>query len=399
MMKRPILILSLAFLFLQGISQNFNPLVDEMIQQVNLDSLVKYVRVLSGEDSAIINGEKYLITNRSVNPGNDLAADYLYEFLQTKGYEPVDQNYSTSGRNVFTEVPGSFYPDKKVIICAHYDAVTDFCADDNASGSAIVMEAARIMSNYSFPYTIVFAFWDEEEIGLLGSEYYATQAAANGEDILGVINAEMSGYDSDDDRVFDLHVRDIANSLYLSETMTDIVDIYGLELNTVVHNPGTTASDHSSFWNENYGALAYSEGFFAGDPNPFYHSSMDRIEHFNLPYYHELAKLGTGTIASLGLAGNFVGIHSNTRAFGPAMKIFPNPANNQAQISFRLIDESNIQILLFDASGRIIKDLSNKKFRAGNHHIQMDLNDLPAGIYFIQMNTNKSIRQQKLLVQ
>lgn len=397
-MKRPILILSIAFLFLQGISQNFNPLVDEMIQQVNLDSLVKYVRVLSGEDSVTINGEKHLITNRSVNPGNDLAADYLHAFLQAKGYLPADQNYSNSGRNVYTEKTGTLYPEQKYILCAHYDAVTDHCADDNASGSAIVMEAARIMSNYNFPYTIVFAFWDEEEIGLLGSEYYATQAAAANENILGVINAEMSGYDSNDDRVLDVHVRDIANSLYLSGVLADVIDNYSLDLDAFVHNPGTTASDHSSFWNENYGAIVFSEGFFAGDPNPFYHSSMDRIEHFNLPYYHEMAKLGTGSIASLGLAGNFVGIRSYAENTEQLMKIFPNPASGNTNISFYLSAEMNVQISMLDATGRILFRLNEQSYPAGKHQLQLDLRNTKSGLYVLRLKTGTRVRQQKLLI-
>ncbi len=81
------------------------------------------------------------------------------------------------------------FPDEKYMICAHYDTVADHCADDNASGTAIVMEAARILHNYEFPYTIVYALWDQEEIGLIGSSYYAQQAASNNDQILGVLNA------------------------------------------------------------------------------------------------------------------------------------------------------------------------------------------------------------------
>ena len=49
-------------------------------------------------------------------------------------------------------------------------------ADDNASGTAAVIEAARIFTQYDSKYTIIYALWDEEEQGLIGSAYYAHQA-------------------------------------------------------------------------------------------------------------------------------------------------------------------------------------------------------------------------------
>ena len=85
-------------------------------------------------------------------------------------------------------------------------------ADDNASGTAAVIEAARIFSQYDFPFTIIYALWDEEEQGLIGSEYYATQAANAGDSILGVINLDMIGYDGNGDGNADVHNSSVANT-------------------------------------------------------------------------------------------------------------------------------------------------------------------------------------------
>jgi len=54
---------------------------------------------------------------------------------------------------------GYLYPEKQFIICAHYDAVDVYCADDNATGVAAVIEAARILSQYNFKYTLIYALW------------------------------------------------------------------------------------------------------------------------------------------------------------------------------------------------------------------------------------------------
>lgn len=280
-------------------TQDYDPMVNDLIVETNLDSLIKFTREITGEDSVMVNGLKVLIKNR-VHHQNDIAAEYIKQKLTGFGLTPLEQTFNSTGKNIYAIKPGSVYPDKQYIICAHYDAVADYCADDNASSCAAVLESARLLTNIDFEYTIIFAFWDEEEIGLYGSSYYADLASQNNDSIKGVINLEMLGWDSNGDMKFDIHTRDYANSVELADLLVTIDETYNLLLDPVIFNPGTTASDHSSFWNEGYSALCFSEGFFSGDGNPYYHTSLDRIEHFNLPYFHELSKLAIGTISTLG---------------------------------------------------------------------------------------------------
>lgn len=81
-----------------------------------------------------------------------------------------------------------------MLIGAHYDHIRG-CdgADDNASGVAGVLEAARVLARASYPHTLV-ACWDEEERGLIGSRAYARRARANGDTIDAYFNFEMIGY-------------------------------------------------------------------------------------------------------------------------------------------------------------------------------------------------------------
>ncbi|MCK7528498.1 MAG: M28 family metallopeptidase [Ignavibacteriales bacterium] len=142
---------------------------------------------------------------------------------------------------------GTVYPEEYFIYCAHYDAVTFYCADDNASGVAAVLEAAGILSNYQFEYSIIYALWDEEEVGLVGSDFFAEQADSNDMDIKGVLNFEMSGWDSNSDGLMDIHTRPISNSVLLGNFLFAIDSIYNLPLQPVIYNP-VRASDHNSFW-------------------------------------------------------------------------------------------------------------------------------------------------------
>ena len=172
-------------------------------------------------------------------------------------------------------------------------------ADDNASGTAAVIEAARIFTQYNSKYTIIYALWDEEEQGLVGSAYYAQQAALAGDSIMGVINMDMIAYDSDNDSVGEIHIRNYANSLSLKDQMVSVNTLYNIGVNTVIENPGTTASDQASFWYNGYGALLLIEEYYGGDFNAYYHSVNDLITHFNQPYYQKMSKLALGTIATL----------------------------------------------------------------------------------------------------
>lgn len=281
-----------------------DPFIITIINQTNLDSLSKFVNELSGEDSTFVNGEKVLIEHRISWQGNDLAADYIKQKLESYGLTAYDQDFNaTGGRNVYAVQQGTIYPDEKYIICAHYDAVDYFCADDNASGTAAVLEAARINSNFDFPYTIVYALWDEEEVGLYGSAYYASEAASNNEIINGVINLDMIAWDSDDDGMYEIHSSNTANSGEVAATIQNVNTGFNLNISPDVYNPGTPYSDHSSFWDNGYGAVLLIEGYYGGDFNPYYHTANDRISIFNLDYFHEMAKLSIGSIATLAYSG------------------------------------------------------------------------------------------------
>ncbi|MCW8802939.1 MAG: M28 family peptidase, partial [Ignavibacteriaceae bacterium] len=265
---------------------------------------IYFVEELSGEVQTIISGSPYTIVSRHKNqPSNDKAADYIKEKLNSYGLVTYDQNFSSTGRNVYGVQLGSVYPNKKYIICAHYDDMpsgsTAPGADDNGSGTAAVIEAARIFTQYNSAYTIIYALWDEEEQGLVGSAYYAQQAALAGDSIMGVINMDMIAYDSDLDNVGEIHVRNYANSNSLKDQMVQVNTTYSIGVTPSIINPGTTASDQASFWNNGYGALLLIEEYYGGDFNAYYHSVNDLIIHFNQPYYLKMSKLALGTVATL----------------------------------------------------------------------------------------------------
>jgi hypothetical protein len=263
----------------------------DLINAINLDSLTQTLQEFTGEITTNIGGNAVTILNRG-QANNELAGDYLVEkFNEMDNLTVTTQAFNTSGLNVIATQLGKSNPNDIYIICAHYDSVANYCADDNASGTATVLEIARILSTQCMDNTLVYALWDEEEIGLKGADYYATQANNNGDNILGVLNIDMMGYDGDDDDDFDIDVRPIANSLGMKDDLVGLLATYNFNLNVNVVNPGTTASDHSRFWNQGFSAVLVGESWENNDQTPYYHSSGDRFSTLDLPYFHELAKL------------------------------------------------------------------------------------------------------------
>ena len=297
-MKKIVTIFFAFILIQQGLAQT-NPLVQQIINNVNIDSLTLFVNQLSGEIPVIINGQQVTITTRYYSSStNDKAADFVKAKFQSYGLQAFDQSFSW-GRNVYAVQTGTTYPDQYYIICAHYDDMPSSGlapgADDNGSGTCGVIEAARVLKDYQFKYSIIYAIWDAEELGLLGSEYFAANTTLN---ILGVVNMDMIAWDSNNDNVAEIHTKTLANSVALKDSMLMINTNYSIGISPVVVNPGLTASDHASFWNHGYSAILLIEDYY-NDFNQYYHTSNDLIDHYNFPYYEKSAKLCIGTLGLL----------------------------------------------------------------------------------------------------
>lgn len=126
-------------------------------------------------------------------PGH-LSFDYLGDPCGTDGY---------GWRNVFGVLPGSNVANPSlVIIEAHLDSrCADACdatclahgADDNGSGSALVLELARVLSRYTFDHTLVFLLTTGEEQGLVGATAMAKWCVDNAVPIKGVQNNDIVG--------------------------------------------------------------------------------------------------------------------------------------------------------------------------------------------------------------
>lgn len=140
-----------------------NPIIQSIINDVNIDSLIFRAEEISGERGVIVNGSTDTIKSRHKSkPGNELAYDYIIQKLNSYGLQTDSLLFGTVGKNALAIQPGLVYPNQYYIICGHYDDMPNAtiapAADDDGSGTTTVLEAARVLSNYQFEYTIIMPY-------------------------------------------------------------------------------------------------------------------------------------------------------------------------------------------------------------------------------------------------
>ena len=161
---------------------------------------------------------------------------------------------------------------------AHYDSYTgsnnEPGADDNATGTAGILEIARILSQYEFDRSIIFATWSGEEYGLYGSEAWASEAAQNDMNILGYFNIDMAGY-LEPGSYIHTDVIAPASAAELKQFYRDVCAIYlpDFEVENGALSGGD--SDHTSFNNAGYQGIFPFED--SQDYSPYIHTGNDIV--------------------------------------------------------------------------------------------------------------------------
>ena len=78
--------------------------------------------------------------------------------------------------------------------------------------------------------------------------------------------------------------------------------------------------------------------------------------------------------------------------------IYPNPFNPVTNITYGLPEHVNVQILVYDLSGKQIKTLINQFQSPGYHSVNWDADNLPSGVYLIRMDSGEFTQTQKVVL-
>lgn len=269
--------------------------IAQAVAQVSRERLSSTIRTLESY------GSRYASTTNLTS-----AANYLFDQFQRLGLrtEFDDFTFSTpplDASNVVATIPGRSSASDVVIVGAHYDSFSDQRpavapgADDNASGTAAILEAARVLAGTPFDFTVKVIAFSAEEWGLFGSKHYAQAARARGERIVGVVNLDMIGYV--DQVPEDLDVIANPGSEWLVDRFAAAAGTYAPLPVLKTISASMRSSDHAPFWDQGYSAVLCIED--SPLRNPYYHRVTDRLETLNMPFAESVARAAVAVVADL----------------------------------------------------------------------------------------------------
>ena len=276
--------------------------------------------------------------------------EYARAKFEAMGLTPTLEPFQIGGRtrhNVIAEIPGSVTPDDVWVVCGHIDSTSqnpsNFApgADDNASGSAAVIEMARVLSGFRFDSTLRFICFSGEEQGLVGSNAHVNRLKQQGQlgRVKGVINMDMIAYKNTG--VNDVLIEGGAQT---SQAMMSLLSGLVSQHTNLVPFTSTNpfGSDHMPYINNGVNAvltIEYQDWF-----NPNYHTTSDTFNTLTIPLALDIVRLNIAGIAT-GAGINGYASRGVAQAYGQGLG-----GANIGTISTRSIPNLGTELIV-DASG------------------------------------------------
>ena len=371
-----------------------NPEIRALMDSVSVDSIKANIEHLCSYynrrcDSRYIWEVQDWLTGRYEHFGVDTVM--LHDFKIHKEGFPEE-----TADNVIAVQWGTKTPQEFVVCGAHYDSwnndgtdpdtIRSPGADDNASGVAGILETARILSNYTFDRTIIYANWCAEEIGLIGSAAYARDMAQQNMDIVGYFNLDMTGYLEEGTDIH-VHLMYTTQDSTIANYVFNFSHVYFPEMPIRQHWLAWGDSDYSSFNRNGYAAVHPFEDVHAS--SPFIHSRQDvlGLSVNNLDQSKRFTELNLGLVATL--AGpNHDGI---TETETIKVALFPNPAHESVTI---LSDDSMLNIGIYNLLGQQIETLTLD----GKNQYTLNTSRWGSGVYVVKIGTEKGTVAKRLVI-
>lgn len=369
-----------------------NPEIRTLIDSVSVDSIKANIEHLCSYhnrryDSRFIWEVQDWLISRYQAFGVDTVM--LHDF-------PVPDSDIETADNILAVQWGTKTPNEYVICGAHYDSWnpngTDpdtICspgADDNASGVAGILETARLLSNYTFDRTIIYANWCAEEIGLVGSAAYAQDMAAQGMDIVGYFNLDMTGYLEEGTDIH-VHLLYTTQDSLIANYVFNFSHVYFPEMLIKQNWLAWGDSDYSSFNRNGYPAVHPFEDVYAS--SPYIHTRQDilGLSVNNLEQSKRFTELNLGLVATL--AGlNHDGVVDDKTV---NVALYPNPTKEAVNIA---CDDGLQRIEVYNTLGQQI-DVYRLR---DNRHTILNTSSYATGIYMLRLVTTQGVTTKQLVI-
>jgi len=383
---RTLLLLSITHF---SIAQTHNTYYQGVVDNCTLSSVTTNLNEFVGH------GVKSVGSPEIDNAKNWLKAKYL-----SYGYTDIVEDTFVTGGNSTTNIVvtkvGLVYPNTFVIVDGHYDTINGVGANDNGSGTALILEIAKQFVNVPTEYSIKFINFSAEETGLNGSQHYVNNVvnATNPKlDIRLVLNIDQVGGRSGMTNDTIVCERDTSNppeNNAQSNTMTnELATCIGLYSSLSTEISYAYSSDYIPF--ENNGEII--TGLYEKNVSPHSHSSTDIIANMDVNYLFEIIKGTTGSVLHFAVANQALSIEENILE---QVSFYPNPAQNFININSGSLSLKNANIKLMDITGKIVY---NKEIIDEASDYKIPLVNINSGVYLLELTVNGKKKGEKIIVQ
>jgi len=247
------------------------PEIVQLINTVNQDSLEARIRYM----------QQFIRNCQS--PNALTVQNWLTAHFEFYGYDDISIHYFTSNShqleagNVVVVKQGSEFSDEYILITSHYDHPDGPGADDNASGTAGVLECARLLKDFPTKRSIVFVPFNAEELWMVGSLPFAQKCAAENMNIIAHFNMDMIGWfpPNNPNTIMASGYSYISKALF--EYFQQTANTYNTSIPTIRLSAGDSyGGDHMPFNMYEYPSL-YIGDIEYHDQHPCYHKPCDTI--------------------------------------------------------------------------------------------------------------------------
>lgn len=264
---------------------DFTPIAPRLSKQPLLDDLA-YI------------ASPALAGRRVGSPGNATTRTFIENRFQTLGLSYYGSGYAQAfsdpisyayGTNMVGYLPGSQNPNSAILISAHFDHIGSrngsICpgADDNASGTAAVLQLAAYFKDHPPAHTLIFALFDGEERGLWGSEAFAANPPIPLAQIELVYNLDMIAQGTKG-RIFvgGTSLSDYPTSTNTFLRTTLMQGFSGSKVTVVPDFEKYIAQSDQYPFSERGVPFLF---FCVGDDSPYYHTPKDTFESIPKVFY------------------------------------------------------------------------------------------------------------------
>jgi len=283
-----------------GETQQITPKIQEILDKINETLIRTFIEYL-----VLDIGNRYTGTE-----GCKKAAAYISQQFETMGMQTTSQNWSSWGNSLLAgffssqNVIGTHQgtdPDGLIIFNAHYDTVKKTVgAVDDASGTAGVLAAAYVLSQYQFKRTMEFVAFSGEEQGTLGSYAYARNLYDQHTPVLVELNADMIGKATSTETGKTIRLSITEDAGWIASIMETMTQEYGLNFNIIRWQ--MIDRDAKSGWSDyfKFTPLGYeSVVVWPAEWDPNMHTIRDDLSNVNISYLVNMTRHIAATMAIL----------------------------------------------------------------------------------------------------